>query len=130
MAAKEPVRRVRLQKLATAYVQFAVRQRARFDLMWRSTLLDPDDREFRETKDRAFRIIDASVTGVDQFVETPSNPVFAPSVALWSLAHGFARLAIDGAFGQGDAAINHAIEILLPAVLRSADRSFRRIPNR
>ena len=69
MAAKEPVRRVRLQKLATAYVQFAVRQRARFDLMWRSTLLDPDDREFRETKDRAFRIIDASVTGVDRFVD-------------------------------------------------------------
>src|SRR5271169_5782294 len=56
VAAREPVRSDRLKKLATAYVQFAVRQRARFDLMWRSTLLDPDNREFREAQARAFHV--------------------------------------------------------------------------
>ena len=120
LAAREPVQSDRVQKLATVYVQFAVRQRARFDLMWRSTLLDPENRDFRETRERAFHVFDRAVSGVDRMVEIPLDPALAPSVALWSLAHGFARLAIDGAFGHGEPAINRAVETLLPAVLRSA----------
>ena len=120
LAAREPVQSDRVQKLATVYVQFALRQRARFDLMWRSTLLDPENRDFRETRERAFHVFDRAVAGVDRVVEIPLDPVLAPSVALWSLAHGFARLAIDGAFGQGEPAISRAVETLLPAVLRSA----------
>jgi hypothetical protein len=109
-----------VQKLATVYVQFAVRQRTRFDLMWRSTLLDTENRDFRERRERAFHVLDRVVSGVDRMVEIPSDPVLAPSVALWSLAHGFARLAIDGAFGHGEPAVNRAVETLLPPVLRSA----------
>ena len=120
LAAREPVQSDRVQKLATVYVQFALRQRARFDLMWRSTLLDPENRDFREMRERAFHVFDRAVAGVDRVVEIPLDPVLAPSVALWSLAHGFARLAIDGAFGQGEPAIGRAVETLLPAVLRSA----------
>ena len=120
LAAREPVQSDRVQKLATVYVQFALRQRARFDLMWRSTLLDHENRDFRETRERAFHVFDRAVAGVDRVVEIPLDPVLAPSVALWSLAHGFARLAIDGAFGQGEPAISRAVETLLPAVLRSA----------
>jgi AcrR family transcriptional regulator len=120
VAAREPVRSDRLKKLATAYVQFAVRQRARFHLMWRSALLDPDNREFRETQVRAFRVFDRAVMGVDRGLEIPSDPALASSVALWSLADGFARLAIDGAFGPGEPATTRAIETLLPAVLQSA----------
>jgi AcrR family transcriptional regulator len=119
MAAREPVPSDRVQKLATVYVQFAVRQRARFDLMWRSTLLDHENLDFRETRERAFRVFARAVPGVEK-VEIPPDPVLAPSVALWSLAHGFARLAIDGAFGHGEEATNRAVETLLPAVLRSA----------
>jgi hypothetical protein len=120
LAAKEPVQSDRVQKLATVYVRFAVRQRARFDLMWRSTLLDHENRDFRETRARAFHVFDQAVAGVDRMVEIPLDPVLAPSVALWALAHGFARLAIDGAFGQGEPAIDRAVETLLPAVLLSA----------
>ncbi len=120
MAAREPVQSDRVQKLATVYVQFAVRQRARFDLMWRSTLLDHENRDFRETRERAFHVFARAVAGVDWMVEIPLDPVLAPTVALWSLAHGFARLAIDGAFGHGEQATNRAVETLLPAVLRSA----------
>ena len=120
VAAREPVRSDRLKKLATAYVQFAVRQRGRFDLMWRSTLLDPDNRELRETKDRAFRVFERAVNVVDRRLEIPSDPALAPSVALLSLVHGFALLAIDGTFGPDDPAINRAIATLLPAVLQRA----------
>jgi AcrR family transcriptional regulator len=120
MAAREPVQSDRVQKLATVYVQFAVQQRARFDLMWRSTLLDPENRDIRETRARAFQVFDRAVAGVDRMVEIPLDPVFAPSVALWALAHGFAQLAIEGAFGHGEPALSRAVETLLPAVLRSA----------
>jgi AcrR family transcriptional regulator len=120
LAAREPVQSDRVRKLATVYVRFAVRQRARFDLMWRSTLLDHENRDFRETRARAFHVFDQAVAGVDRMVEIPLDPVLAPSVALWALAHGFARLAIDGAFGQGEPAIDRAVETLLPAVLLSA----------
>ncbi len=123
MAAREPVRSDRVRKLAIVYVQFAVGQRARFDLMWRSTLLDPENRDFWEARERAFHVFDRAVTGVDRIMEIPLNPLLAPSVALWSLAHGFARLALDGAFGHGELAINRAVETLLPAVLRSAGYS-------
>jgi AcrR family transcriptional regulator len=120
LAAREPVQRDRALKLATVYVQFAARQRARFDLMWRSTLLDTENRDFRERRERAFHVLDRAVAGVDRMVENPLDPVLAPSVAFWSLAHGFARLAIDGAFGDGEPAVDRAVETLLPAVLRSA----------
>jgi AcrR family transcriptional regulator len=120
LAASELVQSDRVQKLATVYVQFAVQQPARFDLMWRSTLLDTENRDFRERRERAFHVLDQAVSGVDRMVEIPLNSVLAPSVALWSLAHGFARLAIDGAFGHGEPAVNRAVETLLPAVLRSA----------
>jgi AcrR family transcriptional regulator len=99
IAARESVQSDRVQKLATVYVRFAVRQRARFDLMWRSTLLDVDNQDFRETRARAFHVFD-----LDRMVEIPLDPVLAPSVARWALAHGFARLAIDGTFGQGEPA--------------------------
>ena len=115
IAARELVQSDRVQKLATVYVRFAVRQRARFDLMWRSTLLDVDNQDFRETRARAFHVFD-----LDRMVEIPLYPVLAPSVARWALAHGFARLAIDGTFGQGEPAIDRAVETLLPAVLLSA----------
>jgi hypothetical protein len=49
----------------------------------------------------------------------PSDPARALSVAVWSLIHGFARSTLDGAFGPDQAAIDHAVKVLLPAVLAS-----------
>jgi hypothetical protein len=41
----------------------------------------------------------------------------APSIACWSMVHGFARLAIDGTFGMDSDAAERAAGALLPAVL-------------
>ena len=41
----------------------------------------------------------------------------APSLAAWSIVHGFARLAIDGVFGTDDGAAERAAETMLPHVL-------------
>jgi hypothetical protein len=48
----------------------------------------------------------------------PTDPVLAPSIACWAIVHGFARLALDGAFGTDAEAPERAAEALLPAVLR------------
>ncbi len=40
----------------------------------------------------------------------------APTLACWSIVHGFARLAIDGAFGESGKAMEQALQSLLPPV--------------
>lgn len=107
--------RVRLQ--ATAYVEFALEQRARFDLMWRVSLLNTEDPEHKRASTRAFGALDRLIRG-EMAAPLPKNdPALAPTIACWSLVHGFARLAIDGVFGMDQQAIRRALEELLPVVL-------------
>jgi AcrR family transcriptional regulator len=120
-AADEPVRSDRLRRMATSYVGFAVAQPARFDLMWRSAILDSDSRDYRDAANRAFAILDKAVRGTAAAVEIPSDPSLAPSVAVWTVMHGFARGTLDGAFGADEAATEHAVRVLLPAVLAATD---------
>jgi hypothetical protein len=47
----------------------------------------------------------------------PADLDAAPSIAAWSMVHGFARLARDGAFGSEPGAAERAAERLLPHVL-------------
>lgn len=107
-------KRIRGQGLA--YVEFALRQRARFDVMWRAALLDLDDRAYGEAAARAFQLLDTAVRGVE-VGQPPGDVATAPSIACWSLVHGFARLALDGAFGLDEQAAERAADSLLPAVL-------------
>jgi Tetracyclin repressor-like, C-terminal domain len=73
-AAQEPLRPARLRRMAICYVEFAVAQPARFDLMWRSEILDPNHREYRDAADRAFAILDKAVRGSDEWVEFLPTP--------------------------------------------------------
>jgi AcrR family transcriptional regulator len=108
-----------LTRMAMTYVEFAVSQPARFDLMWRARILDPDNRDYRDAADRAFAVLNQTVSGSTAIVEFPTDPALAPSVAAWSLMHGFARSTLDGAFGSDAAAMEHAVRVLLPATLAS-----------
>jgi AcrR family transcriptional regulator len=108
-----------LTRMAITYVEFAVSQPARFDLMWRARVLDPDNRDYRDAADRAFAVLNKAVTGSSAAVELPTDPSLARSVAAWSLMHGFARNTLDGAFGSDATAMEHAVKVLLPATLAS-----------
>jgi AcrR family transcriptional regulator len=119
-AALAPNRPDKLKQLAISYVEFAVSEPARFNLMWRTAILDPNNRDYREAADRAFAVLNKAVSGSEKLVAIPSDPALAPSIAIWSLIHGFARAALDGNFGDGPVAISHAVKILLPAVLACA----------
>ncbi len=106
----------RLRGIGMAYVRFALANRARFELMWRKAMLDREDPAFCEAGDRAFDILDRIARGVDA-VEGPDLTVMAPSIAGWSIVHGFVGLALSGAFGTGPEELEAATEQLLPRVL-------------
>lgn len=106
----------RLRGIGMAYVRFALANRARFELMWRKAMLDREDPAFCEAGDRAFDILDRIARG-EGAGEGPDLTVMAPSIAGWSIVHGFVGLALSGAFGTGPEELEAATERLLPRVL-------------
>jgi AcrR family transcriptional regulator len=109
----------RMRAQGAAYVLFALQERAKFELMWRYALIDPDDPDYQQASRRAFLILDSASRGEGASASPGSlDPAMAPSIACWSLVHGFARLALDGAFGTEEGAAERAARALLPAVLR------------
>lgn len=106
--------RIRAQGLA--YVRFALDHRPKFDLMWRYALIDRDDPAYRAAADRAFLILDHMVRG-ERASPGPHDASVAPSVACWAIAHGFARLALDGVFGTAPEDAERVAANLFPAVL-------------
>lgn len=106
----------RLRGLGIAYVRFALANRARFQLMWRKALLDRENPDFCAAGDRAFDVLDRTARG-DVPPGGPDLTMLAPSIAAWSIVHGFVELALSGAFGTGPEELETATERLLPRVL-------------
>ena len=112
-----PTRAARIRAQGIAYVRFALAERAKFDLMWRYALIDREDPTLRTASARAFTILDRAARGEGAPLSGPHDIAVAPSIAAWSMVHGFARLALDGAFGPEPRATEAAVETLLPRVL-------------
>ena len=105
----------RLRAQGIAYVRFALEERAKFDLMWRYHLLDRDDPDYRDASSRAYSILDTAARGRPA---APGETAEIPeAIAAWSMVHGFARLVLDGAFGDEGGAGERAAATLLPQVL-------------
>ncbi len=85
--------------------------------MWRAALLKRDDRDYSAAAKRAFLLLQRAVAGPDSKAEAPGALESAPSIACWSMVHGFARLALDGEFGTGPGDAEAAAERILPRVL-------------
>ena len=109
-------RTARIRGQGMAYVRFALANRARYELMWRKALLDREDPDYCAAGDRAFDLLDHAARGVGAG-EGPDLTVLAPSIAAWSIVHGFVGLALSGAFGTGPEELDAATEQLLPRVL-------------
>lgn len=109
-------REQRIRAQGRAYVRFALDHRAKFDLMWRYVLIDREDPDYRAAADRAFLLLDRAVRG-ERASPGPHDVSVAPSIACWSIAHGFARLALDGVFGTAPEDAERVAANLFPAVL-------------
>jgi AcrR family transcriptional regulator len=106
----------RIRAQGIAYVGFALARRAKFDLMWRAALLDHADAELSAAASRAFRALDEAVRG-EEAGSDMKGPGIIPSIACWSIVHGFAHLALDGAFGAEPGDAERAAEAMLGGVL-------------
>lgn len=116
-ANRAPDRQSRIRAQGLAYVRFALANRAKFDLLWRKALIDDSDPDYSAAGGRALQILDRVVRGEDAPNVQPNDPALAPSIAAWSIVHGFARLAMDGVFGTDSGAAERAVDELLPSVL-------------
>jgi len=114
-------RRPRLEAQGAAYVGFALAHPAAFDLMWRRAVVDAADPDFVAAGRRAFEMLDAVVRADQPPIADPLDPALAPTVAAWSLVHGFAKLAVEDVFGGDPGTRQRAAAALLPAVLASLD---------
>jgi AcrR family transcriptional regulator len=116
-ASAGPSRESRIKAQGEAYVAFALDRPARFDLMWRKPLLDNDDPQLSVAGGQAFDVLDRVARPDGAPRSGPRDPALASSIAAWSLVHGFARLAIDGAFGAEPGSAELAAKSTLPLIL-------------
>ncbi len=100
-AATGPDRRSTIVRRCHAYLAFALAKPMLFRLMWRKTILDMDDPDHLAAARRAFEITDRTIRGVDAADAVDARPddrTLAPTIACWSMVHGFTTLVLDGAF--------------------------------
>ena len=81
-----------LQESGVAYIRFATRNRAHFEVMFRAELYHADDPQVAAAATRAADILAEHVAG--QVGEADRH---AARLAAWSLVHGFAALWLGGA---------------------------------
>jgi AcrR family transcriptional regulator len=103
--------RSRLEAQAVAYIDFALKNGELFTLMWRRDVLDVEDPAYLLAGRAAFNVFERAALGRDVPVAAGPHKPDAAVIAAWAMMHGYARLALDGAFGDQAAD-------LLPAVLQ------------
>ncbi|MEU7995690.1 TetR/AcrR family transcriptional regulator [Micromonospora sp. NPDC049060] len=79
-----------------AYVDFAVRHRAHFEVMFRPDLYRADAKELVAARQRAGAALHSGVAGLSERRPTAEDPQ-GDALAAWSIVHGFATLWISGA---------------------------------
>lgn len=109
-------RRATIRAIAHAYLRFAERRPGMFRLMWKTSAFYLTDENLYQAGLRAFRVLDKAVRGT----ATPAlvgDLALAPTIACWSLMHGFSALAIDKAFFADDPEESAQLGVMLDAVL-------------
>jgi AcrR family transcriptional regulator len=116
----DPARRLRSQ--ATAYVEFALRQPARFQLMFREDKLDHSHAEFTSVASRAYKLLEGAIRAAthvpaDQELTLRSYGLL---LAVWSMVHVYSHLALGGeirAANRQAVSRDALLGSLLPAML-------------
>jgi AcrR family transcriptional regulator len=80
-------------EVGVAYVGFAVRHRAHFEVMFRPEMLRADDPALTAARRRSREALYGTIGSVRLPAGTA---ILAPGVAAWALVHGLATLYLDG----------------------------------
>jgi AcrR family transcriptional regulator len=94
----------RVARIAAAYVEFALTERAAFRLMFAPEVAAKRRfPELRRASDQAaaplFRVLNGWANGDSEWCDERIREL---AVTIWSLAHGIAMLALDGQFEEGE----------------------------
>jgi AcrR family transcriptional regulator len=119
-AVSDSDRRATVVAIAHAYLRFSQKRSGMFRLMWRTSAFHLTDEDLYKAGLRAFRVLDQAVRG-QATAELVGDVSLAPTIAAWSLMHGFSALAIDQAFFADDPAELAQLQRLLDAVFSNLD---------
>jgi AcrR family transcriptional regulator len=124
-------------EVGVAYVEFAVRHRSYFEVMFRRDLVDADDAAYQEALHSSTRPLQLGLTELRSDPSVAAADVEAVAIGLWAQMHGLAALVLGGSLGTVDdsaalvrrvsAAVDRAVvwEAEKPRVPRRATRSNR-----
>jgi AcrR family transcriptional regulator len=92
----------RLYEQGLAYVSFALRNPARFQLMFSNSRCDMSYRNLAAIAERSFKVLENAVRAAMEL--TPADPMtpeaYGLLMAMWSIVHGFSHLALGGQFDR------------------------------
>jgi AcrR family transcriptional regulator len=118
---EDPTRR--LYEQGTAYVRFALKYPARFQLMFRIDKHDHGNAEFVRVSQDSFRILEDAIRAAT--ATSPDRPLSPDGqgllIAVWSMVHGYCHLAFGGELGKperGGGDKDVILEWLLPLMLK------------
>jgi AcrR family transcriptional regulator len=106
-----------LLESGVAYVHFATRNRAHFEVMFQPSLYDRDDPEVVAAAQRAAAALSTGVSTLDD--PPAAEDTRESELAAWSIVHGFATLWLAGAFR--DALGDDAGDAARPVIRRLFD---------
>ena len=126
---KDPARRLAGQ--GAAYVRFALKYPARFQLMFRVDKHDHSNAEFVRVSQASFRILEDAIRAA---TGTASDGPLDPDaqgllIAVWSMVHGYSHLALGGELGhpaRGGGGKDAILKSLLPLTLKYLPSPFRK----
>jgi AcrR family transcriptional regulator len=118
---RDPMRR--LYEQGAAYVRFALKYPARFQLMFRVDKRDHSNAEFVRVSQASFGILEDAIRAA---TGTASDRPLGPDsqgllVAVWSMVHGYCHLAFGGELSKparGGGGKDVILESLLPLMLK------------
>src|SRR6202012_5812422 len=86
----------RVREQAVAYVDFALKHPARFQLMFRDDKHDHTNVEFKSVAERSYRILEGAIRAARNIPPDQELPPesYGLLLAVWSMVHGFSHLAL------------------------------------
>ncbi|TNE59181.1 MAG: TetR/AcrR family transcriptional regulator [Sphingomonadales bacterium] len=90
---------------ATSLIEFGLEHPARYRMLWRRDLTDNDDTRLTAAMDRIYDALIEEILRL-RHVNLPDPHTLA--IGLWSLAHGYVSMRLDGNFEAVDDAVSGA----------------------
>ena len=87
----------RVLAFAEGMIDYGLTQPHRYRLLWRRDLVNNDDENLQQAMDT---IYDALTTEIGKLIDERDHDPHTAAIALWSVAHGYVSMRLDGNFQE------------------------------